>query len=222
MRVFVTLLTSALLLGACLAPEKQAQTLPPSATPSTTPAPTNPPGTIAVDPRILALPADEMIPGKFTIEEGSIATAQWNRAWNRDPADPGAASGVTRVAINARLYQSIKDATDEFATISAGKGGMDYVQGVIEQRGFERRNVKVTPASVGTLGAEEEAAWRAEFTRGNPNETFVQYFVFVRVRNTRALITTFAQNKDGAEAPNLLEDTKQISLRQTRRLLAFR
>ena len=222
MRITLTLLTSALLLGACLAPKKQAQTLPPPATPSTTPVPTNPPGTIAIDPRVLMLPQDEMIPGKFTIEEGSIATAQWNRAWNRDPADPGAASGVTRVAINARLYQSIKDAVDEFATVSAGKGGMDYVQGVVEQRGFERRHIKVTQADIGTLGAEEEAAWRVEFTRGNPGEAFVQYFVFIRVRNTRALVTTFAQHKNGAEAPNLLEDTRQISLKQAQRLLAFR
>lgn len=176
---------------------------------------------IVVDPKELVLREDEMIPGSFTLKEGSIATAQWNRSWDRDPADPGAATGVTRVAINARLFRSLADATKEFTLEAVGANGVVTVKNAIKVRGFYERNIRVIPADVGALGADDQSAWRGEFTRGNAEETYVQYFVFVRVRNARALVTAFAQNRNGAEAPNLLADTKQVARQQAAHLVAI-
>lgn len=195
-----------------------------AATSVPTPAPATPSADrrlLVVDPKLLPLPADQIIPGTFQVTDGSIATAQWNRTWDRDPADPGSAAGATRITINARLYLSIEDAVQDFADGAAGAGGRAAAQQAIAVRGFSPAQICTRAVSLDPLGVDQQAAWRVEFTRGNPDQTYVQYFVYLRVRNTRAVVTTFAQNKDGAEATRLLADTKQVAKLQADRLLAF-
>lgn len=166
---------------------------------------------IALDPKELIFRPYQMIPGTWDAKEGSIASPQWNRAWDRNPADPGYSLGASRVTATSRLYLSIADSLADFAETAQGEACVEYASRAIELRGFSRDQIKVSPTDLGTLGADQQAACRAEFTRGPGLETYAQYFVFIHVRNTRVLITTFAQHQNGAEAPQLLQDTQQLA-----------
>jgi hypothetical protein len=190
-----------------------------AATPA--PAATVPPGEqqlIAVDPRLLPVPADGMIAGRWQVTEGSIATAQWSRAWDRDPADTAGAAGATRIAIQARLYLSLEDAVQDFAETASGPSGQALVQAAIEQRAFAPQNICVRAVTLDPLGVAQQTAWRVEFTRGRPEDTYVQYFVFLRHLNTRALVSTFGQMTEGKEPPRLLEDTVRVARLQAAHL----
>lgn len=175
---------------------------------------------IVADPKDMVLPADA-IAGNFTTKEGSIVTAQWSRSWQRDPADPGAASGASFITINTALEKTIDNAVADFQKSFAGDAGGRYVQQAIQLRGFSEPEIKVNQADVGSFGANEQIALRAAFARTGSNQTFVQYFVFMRIRNTITTITAFAPNQGATEAPNLLTDLKQVAKQQADRLLAM-
>jgi hypothetical protein len=222
MRFILSVMAGALLLAACSTNDAKTKTAAPSTSGATPAAPAATQKLIAVPPCQLLVPADEMIAGKFEVKEGSgLATAQCNRSWDREPADPGAAAGATRVVINARLYQNLPDATTDFSETATGAGGEGLITRGIETRGFLRVQIKIAEATMPSLGADEQVAWRVEFTRGSATDTYVQYFVYLRVKNTRAEIQTFAQNVGGAEAKGLLDDTQQIAKKQADRLRSF-
>lgn len=185
-----------------------------------TPPPVTDTSLIVVDPKELLAPEDAVL-GKFSVKDGTITTAQWNRAWDRDPNDPAAATGATRLTATAWLQQTVEEATTSFADIATGPGGQDYAVTAIGVRGFPLQNICVRPAAIEPLGVPQQSAWRAEFTHGSAAQSYVQYFVFMRVHNTRALVTGFAQNVNGAEAPRLLDDTRQLAKKQAERLLAM-
>ncbi len=186
---------------------------------STAAASTGPEAVITTDATQLVLPADQMIAGTFTPRDGSIATLQWSRSWERDPADPGAATGATYVTITVATDASVADGITDFANAYGPVAGASYAQSAIEVRGFAKQDTKIAPVTLGVTGPDEQTAWRAEFGRG-ASQTFVQYFVFMRVRNVLAAITTFAPTVAGAEPPNLLDETRQLAKRQADRLLA--
>jgi hypothetical protein len=175
---------------------------------------------IAVDPRQLVLDEKAFLPGQWKMQEGTLFTGQWNRAWDRDPADPGSITGATRVTIQATLFPSLEESSEKFAQTAVGAGGRDTVQRVIALRGFDTANIQVTEVPLDGLGLDEQAAWRAEFSRGSATERYVQYFVYLRVRNVHATLTTFAQSVNGTEVPKLLEETKQLAQREAALLRA--
>lgn len=215
MRMLLIAAAAATLLGAACAPVESTRRsrLPATPTPRVQTL-------IAVDPRHLVLDEKSFLPGQWTMQEGTIFTGQWNRAWDRDPADPGAAAGATRVTVQATLFPSLEESTEKFAQMAAGAGGRDTVQRVIALRGFDVANIQVTEVPLDGLGLDEQAAWRAEFSRGVATERYVQYFVYLRVRNVHATLTTFAQYVNGAEPPQLLEETKQLAQREASLLRA--
>jgi hypothetical protein len=176
---------------------------------------------ISVDPRLLVLPDADMIPGKWSSTEGTLAYPQWNRAWDRDPADPGYATGATRITSTARLYLSIVDSSQDFEQTAKGSACTELAYQTLQARGFPRSQVKVTDVTLDPLGGEHQWACRAEFTRGSVAETYVQYFAFVHVKNTRAIMTAYAQNQGGQEAPKLLDDLKEFARRQANHLLSL-
>jgi hypothetical protein len=200
MRILLALLAGAALLAACGSSKNRAST-------KATSEPL-----ITADPRLLVLPADQL-PAPFTAKDGSIVSAQWSRSWDRDPND-SAATGATRVTINAVLEQTVAQAVSDFDSNYGGSNGQTYAQRAIQARGFQPAQIKVAPADVGSLGVDQQEAVRVEFTRGTAEASYVQYFVYMRVRNTLAQVTAFAQNKDGAEAPKLLDDLKSVAKKQ--------
>jgi hypothetical protein len=224
MRTLLALLAAGVWLIACStdgSSPRAANPTPTTATPTATaarPPVLTPEGLVSVDPRFLLLPTDQMIPGRFTAREGTLASAQFNRSWERDPADPGYAAGTARVTANARLFLSLADARSEFDRVSAGEDGLKYVQVVIGTRGVPVSAIRAAEVELPPLGVEGQRVWRAEFGETR-NETYVQYFVFLRQKNTTVLLTTVAQNVNGAEAPNLLAETTELAQRQARYLL---
>ena len=175
---------------------------------------------VAVPPDQLVLPREHMVEGLFTLTEASAQTSDYSRAWDRDESDPGYATGATRVTISARLFPSIAEQVTGFNQNAMPPGGQRTIEGTLQLRGFGATQMKITPADVGRLGVAQQYAYRAEFTRGNADQTYVEYFIFLGVRNTRAMIQVFAQNREGAEAPHLLDEAKEIAQQQARRLLA--
>ncbi len=101
-----------------------------------------------------------------------------------------------------------------------GAGGRETVQRVIALRGFDPAQIQVTEVPLDGLGLDQQAAWRVEFSRGSATERYVQYFVYLRVRNVHATLTTFAQHVNGAEPPHLLDETRQLAQREAALLRA--
>jgi hypothetical protein len=223
MRILLILLAGMLLLSACDEDKD-----PPKAA-STAPAATASPAAeklISIHPCELPIPAGEMIPGKFEVRENTpdspgIGTAQCSRSWDRDAAELGT-GGAARVAINARLYQTIPDGQSDFERYYSGEAGKNHIANIIGSRGFLRvqiaiDEVKDSPA----LGADQLSIYRAQYTRGNAIETWVDYYVFVRVKNTFASMQVSAQNMAGAEAKSLAPDMQTLAKKQADRLRAF-
>lgn len=216
MRMLLIAVAAATLLGAACAPVERTRRsrLPATPTPRVQTL-------IAVDPRQLVLDEKGFIPGQWTMQEGTLFTGQWNRAWDRDPADPGSATGATRVTIQASLFPSLEESAEKFAQTALGVDGQETIRRVIALRGFDPAQIQVTEVPLDGLGLDQQAAWRAEFSRSPAtSERYVQYFVYLRVRNVHATLTTFAQSVNGAEAPKLLEETKQLAQREAALLRA--
>jgi hypothetical protein len=166
-----------------------------------------------------------MIPGTFEVRGGTqdttIATAQCSRSWDRAPAE-AATGGATRVAINGRLYRNIVEGKEDFDLNFSGEIGRQFVSRVIEARGFLKHQVTVTEApNPPALGVDQQVIYRAEYTRGNAIETWVDYYIFMRVKNTFASIQVSAQHIGGAEAKGLVADMQTVAKKQADRLLAF-
>lgn len=212
MRILFPLIAAMALLAACSGTTSS----------KSTPSPSNTPALVSVinlEPKELLLRPNQMIPGMWKSEEGTIADPQFNRAWNRDPADPGAATGAGRITITARLYQSLGDSFDDFLETATGPDGQEFLYQTITARGFDRSQIRISQPPMDQLGVDRQILWRVEFSRSG--ETNVQYFAFIHVKNTRALITAFASNKDGTEAPQLLDDMKQVTKKQADYMLSL-
>ena len=219
MRILAPLLAGAALLfltWCSTRPESAPSVTRPTVT--ATPAAT---GLVEIDPRALVLPTEKMIPGTFTMTEGSLASAQWNRNWDREPTDPNFASSAARIGINARLYLSIEDAVADFNGSSVGANAQESIVSAIALRGFDRQNIRATAIEWPALGTDAQSAFRVEFTRGSAVDTWVEYWIYMQESNTRALIKTVAQNIAGAEASNLREETREIAKRQADHLLTI-
>jgi hypothetical protein len=212
MRILFPLIAAAALLAAC-SDKKSPQPTPRASEVSTTVK------LINLPPKDLILPAGQMIAGAWKSEEGTLADPQFNRAWNRDPADPGAATGATRITITARLYKNLDDSADDCAESATGPDALEFIYQTLISRGFLRENIRPSQPPLDQLGGECQSFWRAEFSRST--ETNVQYFAFVHVKNTRALITAFAASIDGKEAPQLLDDMKQATRKQADYMLSL-
>jgi hypothetical protein len=217
MRTLLLLVAAAMLLAACNGKESKSGT-PAAGQAATTTPPPPAAKVIAVPPCELPLAADQMIPGTFTVKESTLFTAQCVRSWDADLSLIGA---TQRVAILGRLYQNLTDAKTDFDMSAKGDGAMSVIKGTIQNRGFLPHQIKVTDVNtLPSLGADDQSAFRAEFTRGTPADTWVEYFVFVRVKNTRAQIEVVAQNAAGAEAKGLFDDAQQVAKKQAEHLLA--
>lgn len=215
MRTSLLLMIAAVLLAACSGSSSQSSTSPSVAQPTATIATK----LIAIHPCELPLPAHEMIPGKFEVRQGELATAQCSRSWDGDIAVAGT---TQRIAILGRLYPTLPDAEADFAAYARGEGGRRYVTSVIAARGFFEHQINVSEVTnLPPLGVDDQAAWRVEFTRGTAAETWVEYFLFVRVKNTRAQIQVVGQNAGGAEAKGLFDDAQRVVKKQAERLLAI-
>lgn len=223
MRVVFALLAGVLLLAACGANKPKTVSTAATATASAMAMDTK---LIAVHPCELPLPAAEMIPGKFEMRENSpsspgLATAQCSRSWDRDAAE-ATTGNATRVAINARLYQTLTDGKADFDNNFAGDAGKQSITNIIENRAILRHQITVeavpNPPSFGT---DQQSVYRAQYTRGNAVETWVDYYVFLRVKNTFAYMQVSAQNISGAEAKGLAADMQTLAKKQADRLLSF-
>lgn len=224
MRILVPLLAGgAILLAAwCSAKpaSRQAQT-------SVTPRPSATADTTmlyAIHPRDLILPAEQMIPGVFTVSyNDSLVTGQWSRVWERDASDPAAASGASRVVIASVLYLTLDEAVQEWAANGEGPAADDVVQRSITQRGILPQNLRMARIpDWEPLGMDGQVAWRAEFTPSGPEDTYTEYWVLMRSRNVRIILRAVAHNVSGAEAPNLRGETRELARRQAQHLLSLK
>ncbi len=175
----------------------------PAARPIATPAPGA--NLIAVFPRDLLLP-ENAVPNADEVKDGSAATAQWNRSWTRKAGTDGSA---TDIKLQAALYLTISEAFEDFNQTASGAGAITTITGLIELRGARKDEICITPIDIGQTGADQQSAYRAEYLRGS--ERYVTYWVWLRVRNVRALLQTFAAIPDGKEAPALLDETKRLA-----------
>src|SRR5256885_1377291 len=78
------------------------------------------PKLIKADPKLLLLTDKELPPGAWQTREGTAASLQFNRSFDRDPGDPGLATGTTRFDLNARIFQNSPDAGNDFAQECTG------------------------------------------------------------------------------------------------------
>ena len=216
MRIMLPLLAGVAVLSVACSDSPQK----PSATPTTA-------ATAAVDqvidqyPNALVLPPDKMVTGSWKVKEGTIVNTQFNRSWERDAAEAAATGGSQFTTITATLYRSPSDAHVAFINEADPPGGHDYCMAVIQNRGVPLENITCGVAALAPLGTDREIAWRAEFRPMNSPQVYVQYLVFVRVKNTRALITTAAESLGGAENPNLITETTEVAKRQAQYLLSL-
>lgn len=191
----------------------------PAATP---PAGPNPDLLIAADPKDLILGQNDLLPGaSFKFAEGAIVTAQWNRAWDRTFTGAADQGGLARVTMNGSLTQTLAEAVAVFAESAVGQGGYTAVQGAIKQRGFEDRQICVTQFDFGPLAVDQAGGWRAEF-KNEQGEAWVDYWVFLRQRNIRAIVQTNARMEGGVESPRALDETRQVIKKQADLLRALK
>lgn len=213
MRVVIVMVAAAVLaLAACGKDDPK----PPSST-RATPAPSPDTRLIAVEPQQLVLTEQEMIPGTWKVTDGAVATGQHTRRFERDQADPALAAGTIRVDIQARLHETVANAVDDFQQICTGTGGSAYVQSAIAPRGFTAAEMRISNPVLPDIGADEHWLWRVEY--GKPGgEQFSTYYLCMRVRNSRTIVSTIAPMRDGAEPANLLAETIEAGKRQAQRL----
>lgn len=169
---------------------------------------------ISAFPRDLLL-EESAVSAYKEVSDGSTITAQWNRNWDREPAGSGSA---TRITNNTMLFLNLDEAHKQFDATATGDGGKKALEAVLTVRGAMPEGMCITPVDAGALGVDQQAAWRAEFLRGN--QSYVTYWVYLRVRNVRATLQTFVETTNAAEQPALFEETKQLAAKQAAKLKA--
>ncbi len=170
---------------------------------------------VSVFPRDLLLDERAVAEAK-EVSDGSTITAQWNRTWDRPSTGNGAA---TRITNNVMLFLTMDEAKQAFDSTAAGDGGRTAIEGALRVRGATPEGMCITPVDIGPMGVDQQAAWRAEYIRGH--ETYTTYWVYLRVRNVRATLQTFAQVSSATEQPQLFEETKQLAAKQAAHLRTF-
>ena len=215
----LTLIALALALAVACAPAKQdKQTTAANAGPNALPE-----RLIAVEPRFLPLNDISMIGGAFTSRDAQVTSAAWSRSFDRAPDDPTIAQGALRVTAGGQLYKSVADAVDDFQKSAEGPAGREFVAKALRSRGLEDGNMSIEPMQLGAFGVNQEQVWRATtFQSANPRERYDEYWIFLRLGNTRALLTVFAPRPNpGTEAPRLREDAIAVAQAQAAQLKAL-
>src|SRR5262245_40923749 len=91
---------------------------------------------VNADPKLLLLTEAEVPAGKWKISEGSNASLQYFRSFDRDAPDSAPATGATRIAISGRIYQNQAESADDTFQQCMGLNGKGYLQATISIRGF--------------------------------------------------------------------------------------
>ena len=170
---------------------------------------------IAVEPKLLLLPSEQMLAGKWTMSEGDrqFATVQASRQWLREFPEARAAEGSYRVGITTRLYRSSGESRDDFLSHETAGGAMILLKNEIIGRGVPETAIKLTEIGWNEPEMNDQTAWKVEFCTSR-SDCYVEYRVYLHLLNTRALIIVAAEAANGTEPAKLAAEVKEVVTRQ--------